>query len=211
MDESGGWGSKSARLYEEIRLSLQSGRYAPGVRLDATALAKQFRSSTTPVRHALYRLVGDGLVDDRARDGFFVPLISELLLRDLYDWMQRFLTVACDGVVLSRIKSGPLPNIKRGEDIAAKTRELFDDIAAAAGSPLLRRSVQNINQRLESVRRIEVQLLDDALMELIHLQRLWRGQDMAALAASMSDYHERRRQLVPLIIGILGDTSGDPR
>lgn len=207
--DAGEWGSKSARLYEEIRRSLQSGSYAPGTRLDATALAKQYRTSTTPVRHALYRLVGDGLVDDRARDGFVVPLISELLLRDLYDWMQRFLTVACEGVVLSRIRSGPLPSIKRGEDVVAKTRELFDDIAAAAGSPILRRSVQHINQRLESARRIEVQLLGDALMELVHLQRLWRSQEMASLATRVSDYHERRRQLVPLIVGILGDTSGD--
>lgn len=62
-------GSKTAFLYEMVRLALQSGRYAPGERIEPAMLAKEYNTSPTPVRFALYRLVGEGLIDDRARDG----------------------------------------------------------------------------------------------------------------------------------------------
>jgi hypothetical protein len=53
-------------------------------------------TSPAPVRFALYRLAGEGLVADHARDGLHVPLLNEVALRNLYDWMERLLLMACD-------------------------------------------------------------------------------------------------------------------
>lgn len=205
MDE---WGSKSGRLYEEIRHSLQNGRYAPGARIDTKALASQFRASITPVRHALYRLVGEGLVDDHARDGFYVPLVTELYLRDLYDWLQHLLILACDsgspqhdGVDLGTEDDG---------DTVAGTRTLFEEIAEAAGSPCLSEAVRRSNDRLEPIRRTEIRLLDDTSGELVRLRRFWRHREAKALKAGLIDYHKRRKQLVPCLVVSMGGASSAP-
>lgn len=201
------WGSKSARLYEEIRQSLQSGCYVPGTRLDATALAKRFHASTTPVRHALYRLVGDGLVEDRARDGFFVPSVSELFLRDLYDWLQHLLVIACGDAASSRSTSRPPLSTEHHDDVVSLTGELFEAIALAAGGLSLIDAIRRANARLGAIRRTEIQLLDDAQDELAHLQRLWGDREMQSLKAGLDDYHERRKQLVPCLVARLGGSS----
>lgn len=88
--------SKSAFLYEQVRRALQSGRYLPGQRLDPGKLATEYNTSLTPIRLALSRLVGAGLLEDHARSGMHVPLPSEVAMRDLYDWMERLLLIACD-------------------------------------------------------------------------------------------------------------------
>lgn len=88
--------SKSSLLYAQVRHALRSGRYAPGQRIDPATIADEFRTSVTPVRFALYRLVGEGLLADHARSGLYVPLLTEVALRDLYDWMERLLLMACD-------------------------------------------------------------------------------------------------------------------
>lgn len=81
--------SKSEFVYGQVRRALRSGRYAPGQRIDPATLAAEFNTSPTPVRFALYRLVGEALVVDHARDGLHVPLLTEVAMRDLYDWMER--------------------------------------------------------------------------------------------------------------------------
>ena len=88
--------SKSALVYKQVKCALRSGRYVPGQRIDPATLAAEFNTSPTPVRFALYRLVGESLLVDRARDGLHVPLLTEVALRDLYDWMERLLLIACD-------------------------------------------------------------------------------------------------------------------
>lgn len=77
--------SKSAFLYGQVRRALQAGRYVPGQRIDPATLAAEFNTSPTPVRFALYRLVGEGLIADHARSGLHVPLLTEVALHDLYD------------------------------------------------------------------------------------------------------------------------------
>src|SRR3546814_186824 len=69
--------SKSALLYREVRCALRSGRYVPGQRIDPATIAEEFHASATPVRFALYRLVGEGLIADHARSGLYVPLPNE--------------------------------------------------------------------------------------------------------------------------------------
>lgn len=205
MDE---WGSKSGRLYEEIRHSLQDGRYAPGARIDTKALASQFRASITPVRHALYRLVGEGLVNDHARDGFYVPLVTELYLRDLYGWLQHLLVLACDSGNPQR--DGVDMGAEDDGDIIAGTRTLFEEIAEDAGSPCLTEAVWRSNARLEPIRRMEIRLLDDTSGELAHLQQLWRHRDAKALKAGLINYHQRREQLVPCLVVSMGGAGSTP-
>src|SRR3546814_4192376 len=114
--------SKSAFLYKQIRRALRSGRYVPGERLDPATIAEEFHASATPVRFALYRLVGEGLIADHARTGLYVPLPTEVALRDLYDWMRRLLLMACDiGIHTADTRAEAPPLGSTTDDVAKMT------------------------------------------------------------------------------------------
>jgi DNA-binding GntR family transcriptional regulator len=198
--------SKSTFLYGQIRRALQSGRYVPGQRIDPTAIAAEFNTSPTPVRFALYRLVGEGLVADHARNGLHVPLPTEVAMRDLYDWMQRVLLMACDmGFVPTMRETGKLEIAPADNDVVKLTWQLFDAIARATGQRELHRAVKQINDRLAPIRRAKQGLLDHTFEELLELNRHWQKCNIPALKSALGQYHERRKQLVPSIVAWLSD------
>lgn len=200
--------SKSAYVYKQVRRALRSGRYAPGQRLDPAGLAAEFHTSPTPVRFALYRLVGETLIVDHARDGLHIPLLTEVAMRDLYDWMQRLLLMACDiGVSPTARKTEPLKLSSAENDLAKPTWQLFEAIACATAHRSLRHAVKQANDRLAPIRRTELELLERPFEELSELNRHWQARDVQALKTALRDYHERRKQIVPYIVARLNDRS----
>ena len=200
--------SKSAFLYGEIRRSLQSGRYLPGQRIDPATLAMEFHTSATPVRFALYRLVGENLLEDHARGGLHVPLFTEVALRDLYDWMESLLLMACDsGIASVTRKNGRIEISAPDDDLVKLTWQLFDAIALATGRRSLHRAVKQANDRLAPIRRAKQGMIEDLFEELSGLNRHWQKRDIPALKTALREYHERRKQLVPRIVACLSDRS----
>lgn len=200
--------SKSAIVYGQIRRALQSGRYAPGQRIDPATLAAEFKISPTPVRFALYRLVGEGMVADHARGGLHVPLLTEVAMRDLYDWMERLLLMACDiGAAPAFRKTEQLELATADGDLVKLTWQLFDAIAHATGHWSLHHAVKRANDRLAPIRRAKQGLLDHTYEELSQLNQCWQTRDMPALKSALRDYHERRKQLVPSIVALLNERS----
>jgi len=198
--------SKSAFVYGEVRRALQSGRYKPGQRIDPTALAAEFHTSPTPIRLALYRLVGEGLIADHARSGLHVPLPTEVALRDLYDWMERLLLMACDVGMAPTFQPGAKPEVASADDdVVKQTWQLFDAIARATTHWSLHHAVEGANDRLAPIRRAKHGLIAHADQELSRLDRHWRTRDMPRLKSALRDYHERRKQLVPTIVALLSD------
>nr|WP_281287968.1 GntR family transcriptional regulator [Pseudonocardia hierapolitana] len=59
------------------------GRWAPGDRLQPAVLAAEYGASTTVVREALTRLVGQKFVTLAPNHGFFVPRLCANDLRDI--------------------------------------------------------------------------------------------------------------------------------
>src|SRR5687767_8721292 len=72
-------------VYGHLLDAILSHELRPGMRLRPEDLAVQMGLSPTPVKHALARLAGEGLVEHRAGLGPFVaePTVAEIL--DLYD------------------------------------------------------------------------------------------------------------------------------
>lgn len=205
--------TKSTFLYERIRRALQAGRYLPGQRIEPGTVAREFKTSGTPVRFALYRLVGEGLITDHARGGLFVPLPSELALRDRYDWMQRLLLMACDigddydfGRKLPEAVDPSTP-IPPDSDLPKATWQLFDAIAEDTGHRSLHLAVRRANDQLAPVRRAKEGLIPDAYGELAQLNELWEKRKFPALKAGICKFHERRKNLVPSIVSMLIERS----
>ncbi len=72
--------SVGSLVYERLRALILSGDVPPGSRLAQEELAERLGVSRTPVREALRRLVGDGLVEFREQRGFRV---ADLALDDV--------------------------------------------------------------------------------------------------------------------------------
>src|SRR4051794_27041342 len=74
--------STRSQVYTIIREAIVSLRLLPGQALSENELATQYGVSRTPVREALIRLAGDGLVEVVPQLGTFVSRISELDVRE---------------------------------------------------------------------------------------------------------------------------------
>lgn len=66
----------SVKVYRVVRDEIVHGRLAQGERLDVAALSTSLGVSKTPLRGALTRLEGDGLVVTKPRSGTFVATIT---------------------------------------------------------------------------------------------------------------------------------------
>lgn len=73
----------STHVRSALRSDILSGKWAPGEKLQLTDLSSHYQTSSTVVREALTRLVGDRLVLLKANRGFFVPVLSLAELKDI--------------------------------------------------------------------------------------------------------------------------------
>src|ERR1051326_9590051 len=71
-------------LYERLRHSIVSGELRPSQRVLELELAAQLEVSRTPVREALQRLAGDGLVLSHRR-GWIVREHTALEIKEIYE------------------------------------------------------------------------------------------------------------------------------
>jgi DNA-binding transcriptional MocR family regulator len=195
---------KRAMVYEHVRRGLQSGRYLPGQRISPATLALELKVSDTPVRGALFQLVGGGLIIDHPRIGLQVPLLSEIAMRDLYDWMERLLLMACEMGICPSARKHAVPELPEHDvDIPKSTWKLFDAIAYATCHGVLHQDVKRTNDQLAPIRRGKPGLIENPVEELHELYALWQQRELPALGVSIRAYHARRKRLVPRIVATL--------
>lgn len=76
--------SQVERTYLEIRQRIVEGRYRPGMHLAESMLARIHRSSRTPVREALSRLLQEGYVELTPKRGYRVTQVTVTLIRNMF-------------------------------------------------------------------------------------------------------------------------------
>ena len=79
-----------------LRERIGEGAVAPGARIAVNETADALGLSATPVREALARLAGEGLLEDRRGQGFFVRILSAADIADLYRLSLAHLLIALD-------------------------------------------------------------------------------------------------------------------
>jgi DNA-binding GntR family transcriptional regulator len=87
----------AAKLYQQLREAIMSGRFAPGQPLSLRGVAEAVGSSTMPVRGALTRLQAEGALVDGPGRALMVPPMKLELIEELRD-----VRVAIEGCVAAR-------------------------------------------------------------------------------------------------------------
>jgi DNA-binding GntR family transcriptional regulator len=152
----------SAPVYELLRAGIISGDYAPGSRLVETQLAQAFGVSRTPIRAALARLEGDGLVESAPNKGSFVAGWAESEFEEIYALRIRLEPYAAnlaagrmdpaEVVRLDALATRILSLAESEEEGWTETcaqldSELHSTIVAASQSPRLIAMVSNLSEQ----------------------------------------------------------------
>lgn len=198
-------GATAERVYDALRRRVMAHEFRPGDRLDPATLAAELVSSATPVRDALHRLTGEGLVETRLGGGFFLPALDQPLLTDLYAWSAQLVLLALRGwpradqvVAVSAAPEVP---------VAEHTGMVFAAIARQSTNSEHARAVARLNARLQAIRMVEPQVLGSVSEELAEWWPMLASGDRAALRGLCKAYHRRRIRAAGPIVRAVYRTS----
>ncbi|WP_162875626.1 GntR family transcriptional regulator [Sphingomonas crusticola] len=193
-------GPVSDRVYAALRARILGHRHPPGERLDAAELADRLTSSVTPVRDALNRLAGEGLVEAHSGDGFFLPAFDEPGLADLYRWSSDLMSLVLRQKVMPRERRrGGAGGASNAERIAG----LFAGIAALSDNIEHGRAVARCSARLSAARMVEAEIFPDLDEEFAQIDALDRAQERVALGRILRHYHARRVKRAGALVRLL--------
>jgi DNA-binding GntR family transcriptional regulator len=71
-------------VYDKIKLMILDGALIPGQKISKKELADQLAVSQTPVSEAINRLTGEGLIEQRPREGFCIKTFTYVDLKELF-------------------------------------------------------------------------------------------------------------------------------
>lgn len=170
---------------DALRVQLRGGRLILGEPLTITDLAENLGLSATPVREALSRLAGEGLIEDRRGRGYFARRVDVADLVELYGLRSLYLVGAL-GIDSGDAAQGD-PNLESGPDALGASGgliQLFDRLMARAGNRALFDAYRLVADRLAPATAVEASIfsIDD---------------DLKIFDAALSD---RRREVLERVV-----------
>ncbi len=190
-------GATSERVYDALKGRILSGEFRPAARLDPSSLADTLAASVTPVRDALHRLTGEGLVVTRTSDGFHMPGVHEPGLRDLYGWSAQLIAIGL-GARQSVATPPALPAATI--PLVDRAAQLFIAIVRRSANAEHQRAIGSVNDRLHTARLVEPEILGDGEAELQALHAAWLAAELGHLRRLVRSYHQRRSRSVAEIV-----------
>jgi DNA-binding transcriptional ArsR family regulator len=202
------------RALNLLRERVRSGMSMGGEPLIVLELAHELGLSATPVREALSRLAGEGLIEDRRGRGYFILRLDVADLDEAYQMSQLYLTAALEGpgrpMTQSRSKdwavralAGMTADLGAAPAQGAFVEALFEQIALQSFNRALVGAERRLADILAPVRRIEPMVVEGAGEELGELAERFDRDDRPGLITTLRLYHEKRRRLAPAIINAL--------
>lgn len=193
--------SVTESTYRTLTERILSGVLPPGARIDANEIAAADGVSATPVRNALNRLVGAGLLVSHSNEGFFVPPCSEHDLRDLYDCCAAMLSLAVARTANNQKRAKPVAIRDASVDgsIERQTEITFQAIMSLGANKTLGAAFAAVNIRLRPARILECDCIGNQDAELRRIRQTYEESDLTELDRLINVYHRRRIRLVPKI------------
>jgi DNA-binding GntR family transcriptional regulator len=191
----------------QLRERLRAGELAPGARVTAKEVADELRLSATPVREALSRLAGEGLLEERRGDGFFVRHLSASDIAFLYRGSQAILSLALDRDSRPRTDLSKAVAAAAAADPVRAVERLFTAWVADADSPVMAENYRRLTYQLGPARRQEGRFLADLEAEVLNLADLAGRRARRERRLAIAAFHERRLPLVEQLAEVLGPVS----
>lgn len=153
-------------VFNALVRDILAGVVQPGARLDEPTICKRFGVSRTPIREALRRLGGTGLVEIAPRKGVTVARIDVQQLNGMFEALAEFegLCARLSAVRMSALEkkrlevvnSSRVKRISDGDkDFAAMNNEFHELIYQGAHNPSIASVTRNFRQRLTPFRVLQ--------------------------------------------------------
>jgi hypothetical protein len=161
------------------------GRFGAGMPLVITSLAQELGLSPTPVREALARLAGEGIIEHWPGRGYFAPSLAATDVAELYDYHQRLVLWAVDLPMIER------PDMAGGSQ-GGRLERVFACVAARSGNRVLIRAYRLAAAQLRPIRLVEAVVAPLDPEQIDHLEGLLEGDFRTEFRDAAVRYHEGR-------------------
>jgi DNA-binding GntR family transcriptional regulator len=156
----------SDEIFSALAKDIMSGAARPGDRLDEPSISRKFNVSRTPIREALRRLSGAGLVDITPRRGVSVAQISAEQLNDMFEALAEFegLCARLSAIRMSNLEKRRLEilnannqsRIDEGDtDLVALNNDFHELIYKGARNASIASVARGFRQRLAPFRSLQ--------------------------------------------------------
>lgn len=187
------------RVYRALKNEYLAGEFSVGAKLELAATADRLRSSKTPVREAIHRLVGERIMEADPGGGFRIwrPLPGHLI--QLYQWNAHLLLGLVSLMTPSELADrvghfdGLGPPASKIE-VVIRQGSIFASLADASGNSEAVAAIVHINERLLSTRIAEIPDLKEGVRELRTLTNVAVADVQKSMRRRLESYHERRIQ-----------------
>lgn len=191
----------------ELRSRLRRGEFRLDTRLAATELGAELGLSATPIREALSRLAGEGLLEDRRGEGFFVRRLGRADIVVLQRLSLAHLVISLDTPAWASALDPVRIERLRELEAVERTEQLFLAWAGAGGRALAL-SFARLQVQLGAARRFEPQVFEDLASEADDLLSGEGGRPR--LLARLRTFHNRRIRLAGRFADLLERGQGAP-
>jgi DNA-binding GntR family transcriptional regulator len=117
--------SRGDHAYQQLFEAIESGSLKPGTRLREIEISEWVGASRTPIREALGRLEGEGLIARDPSRGMIVAELDHGMVAELYD-MREVLEGTAAGLAARHASDAEIDALR---EIAQRDREIGDDPA----------------------------------------------------------------------------------
>lgn len=172
-----------------VRRLTDAGRFVPGEPIVVTEVAAEVGFSPTPVREALARLAGEGLIDRRRGHGYFYPALSASDLIDLFELQLAYLHAAlilCPRGLASLRKAAAEIRIDDG------VQALFDAIVQQSANAALIEASRRVRDRMKPVLEAERHLDPEDGSAVRAMTTIIAAGRIPDLLDQVQQYHEQR-------------------
>ena len=184
-------GATAERVLAALKRRIMGHEFRPGDHLDPSVLATQLAASVTPVRDALNRLTGEGLVETRMGGGFHLPALDEPRLKDLYAWSAELLLLAIRSWPPSLTLPASAP-FAQTTSVTERTAAIFLAIGQRSTNSEHARAIERLSARLHAIREVEGHVLGQLVEELDPWALAATAGDRDSLRRLCHAYHRRR-------------------
>ncbi|KXU30847.1 MULTISPECIES: GntR family transcriptional regulator [Sphingobium] len=177
------------QAYKAIRQALRERYWPEGQHVSVARCAESCKFSPTPVREAMARLAGEGLLDERRGLGYFVPRLGPVELSELYTVAQSTaVSLLSEPVVLSANVAG-----NGAEETLFDSGTILVTLAGQTANSLLCLIAANLDARLAPVQPAEATMFNPTAESAEFLALIAAG-DRRLLQRFTNAYYSRRRK-----------------